>query len=397
MVEPKRSSGFRLQWLVWAALLAVALYAGTRLMGGGGAPAGGMPPGGAPPVSVAEALSRPVIEWQEFSGIVEAINRVELRPRIGGHIAGIHFTDGAEVKKGQLLFTIDPRPYEAALLSAKAALVEAESALARAKKLVGSNAISRAEHDAAKRTHDQALGNHRAAQLNLEYTRITAPIAGKISRAEITLGNLVDPAAAPLLASIVDLSPIYASFEVDEQTYLNRIQGVSAAKRKEIPVEVTFGNAKAAATPGAIHSFDNQLTPGSGTIRVRAVLENSDQTLLPGLYAQVRLGSRESADAVLIHPTAVNTDQDRKFLYVVNAEGKAEYRPVTLGQVQPDGLQVVRQGLAAGEKIVVSGLQRVQPGAPVTGVAVDMTTLKPLDAPADAAASDAPPEAPATE
>jgi multidrug efflux system membrane fusion protein len=380
---------FSIKWLLLAAALGSAAFLLPRLQGGTppeGADMAAMM-GGPPPVSVATVVMRPVIEWREFSGMFEAVNAVEVRPRVGGQITAIHFADGAEVKKGQALFTIDPRPYEAALIGAKGTLAEAQSTLARAKKLIGSKAISRAELDAAQSAYDRALGNYKAAEVNLDYTRITAPIAGKISRAEITVGNLVDPAAAPLLASIIDLSPIYASFTVDEATYLASIQGVSAGKLKTIPVEVGLGNEKSAGVKAAIHSFDNQITPGSGTIRVRALVENADKTIVPGLYARVRLGAADAADAVLIHPSAVNTDQAKKFVLVVGADNKTEYRPVTLGGM--DGaLQVVREGLKPGEQVVVSGLQRAQPGAPVQPNMVDMETLKPLNPPvsADAAA-----------
>jgi multidrug efflux system membrane fusion protein len=197
------------------------------------------------------------------------------------------------------------------------------------------------------------------------------------------------------MASIVDLSPIYASFEVDEKTYLKSIQGVPAAKLKEIPVEVTLGNGGVLPLKARIHSFDNQIIPGSGTIRVRALVDNADGTVLPGLFAHVRLGSTDDADAMLINPTAVGTDQSKKFVMVVGEGGKAEYREVTLGGVV-DGLQVVASGLKEGEQIIVNGLQRVRPGAPIQGEVVDMLTLKPLavpeaEKPADAApASDAP-------
>ncbi len=377
-----KKRGFPLKWLVAGMALGAAIYWGPGMLRGG-APAGGPggAPGGAPPVSVATVIARPVTEWAEFSGMFEAVNRVEVRPRVGGQITAIHFADGEEVKKGQPLFSIDARPYEAAMISAKASLVEAQSVLARAKKLIGSKAISRAEFEAAQGTYDRALGAYKSAEVNLAYTHISAPISGKISRAEITVGNLVDPAAAPLLASIVDLSPIYASFDIDEKTFLKSIQGVSASKLKTIPVEVGLGNEKGAMIPARIHSFDNQITPGSGTIRVRALLENTDQTLVPGLYARVRLGSADQADLILIHPTAINTDQDKKFVMVVGAENKAEYRPVVLGALD-GGLQVVRDGLKPGEQIVVSGLQRAQPGAPITGMPVDMETLKPLNPPA---------------
>lgn len=379
-----------LKWVILLVILsAAAYYVPGMLLGGAGAPAGEMPPGmGAPPVSVASVISKPITIWSNFSGMFEAVNAVEVRPRVGGQITAIHFEDGAEVKKGQPLFTIDPRPYEAAMISAKGAFVEAQAALARAKKLIASKAISQAEYEIAQSAYSRTLGNYKAAQVNLEYTRIAAPIAGKISRAEITVGNLVDPTSAPLLASIVDLSPIYASFDIDEKTFLKTIQGVPAAKLKTIPVEVGVGNDGGGYLSAAIHSFDNQITPGSGTIRVRAMFENADKTLVPGLYARVRIGSADAVDSILIHPTAVGTDQSKKFVMTVGSDNKAEYREVTLGGLF-EGLQVITSGLTVGEKIIVNGLQRAQPGSPVTVEEVDMVTLKPLAAPAAAAPTSA--------
>lgn len=372
------------KWIIILVLLGAAFMLVPKLFSGkGDAPAGGgmaAMMGGPPPVSVATVISKPVMQWTSFSGILEAINSVEIRPRVGGHITAIHFADGAQVKKGQPLFTIDPRPYEAAMIAAKASLSEAQTSLARAKKLVGSKAISRAEFDAAQAAYDRALGNYKAADVNLDYTQIKAPISGKISRAEVTVGNLVDPAAGQLLASIVDLSPIYTSFEMDEQTFLKTIQGVSPAKLKTIPVEVAFGNGGDVFTQATIHSFDNQITPGSGTIRVRATVPNKDASLIPGLFARVRIGATDMVEAMLINPTAVGTDQSKKFVMVVDEKNVAQYREVTLGAID-DGLQVVTHGLSAGERIIVNGLQRAQPSAPVTPSEVDMKTLAPLNPP----------------
>lgn len=381
---PDKKSKSPLKWVLLLALLVAAFIFVPKLFGGkGDAPAaGGMAGmGGPPPVSVAKALSKSITQWRGFSGRLEAVNSVLVRPRVSGAITEIHFADGEQVKKGQALFTIDKRPFEAVMVSAKATLAETKSVLARASKLVGSKAISRAEFEAAQAAYDRALGDYKTAEVNLGYATIAAPIAGKISRAEVTVGNLVDPAMPDALASIVDLSPIYASFEVDEQTFLKTIQGVPTAKLKTIPVEVAIGNAEGGAyTKAAIHSFDNQITPGSGTIRVRARLENADATLVPGLFARVRIGGVDDAEAVLIHPTAVSTDQSKKFVLVVDEKNIAQYREVTLG-VLDDGLQVVTSGLNAGESIIVNGLQRAQPGAPVTPSEVDMKTLAPLNPP----------------
>lgn len=382
MVMEQKKRGFSLKWALIAAVIGAGVYYGPGLFGG----SSGQPQPPAAPVSVATVIVKPVTQWTEFSGIFQAVNAAEIRPQVSGQITAIHFTDGAQVKKGEALFTIDPRPYEAALTTAKAALNQSKAAYERAQKLIKSKAISPAELEQAQSAYEQALGVFQNAQVNLGYTAITAPITGKISRAEITVGNVVEKGAnAPLMASIVSLSPIYASFDIDEQTYLKAIQGVPANKLKTIPVEVGLSNAHSTPLSARVHSFDNQLTPGSGTIRVRAILENADHTLLPGLYARVRIGSPEPEEVALVHPSAIGTDQSKKFVMVVNADGKAQYREVTLGDVV-DGLQIITHGLTAGEQMIVSGLQRVRPGDTVQGEPVDMATLKPLDAQTEATA-----------
>ena len=381
-----------LRWLMIILLIVAAIHYGPRLFSKGDAPAGGGAPGAGAagagvPVSVATVINKPVTNWSEFSGILQAVHSAEIRPRVSGQIMAVQFTDGSEVKKGQPLFIIDPRPYEATVVSAKGALTQAQAAFERAKKLIATKAISKAEFETAQSQYETALGNYNAAEVNLEYTHIVAPISGKISRAELTEGNQVDAGSnAPLMASIVTLSPIYASFDVDESTFISTIQGVSAAKLKNVPVEVSVGNSNSAVMKATIHSFDNQITPGSGTIRVRETLPNTNGLLIPGLYAKVRLGSADMVNAILVNPTAVQTDQSKKFVMVVDQDNKAQYREVTLGEMV-DGLEVITTGLQPGEKIVVNGLQRVRPGVPVQGTEVDMLTLKDPNAPA----TDAPP------
>ncbi|MES2984607.1 MAG: efflux RND transporter periplasmic adaptor subunit [Pseudomonadota bacterium] len=390
--------GFPWGWLVLGVVVGAGVYWGPGLFHKGAAPQAGMPAGAGVPVSTATVVSKNVTVWSEFSGMLQSVNAVELRPRVSGQIMQVHFADGEQVKKGQLLFTIDPRPYEAELARAKGAFAAAQSGaenaklnLARAQKLIKGKAISQSEFEERNSGAQQSIGNYesakgalQAAQVNLDYTRITAPISGKISRAEITAGNLVDAGGnAPLLASIVALAPIYASFDIDEQTFLATIQGVPAAKLKQIPVEVGLSNEQGTPTKAVIHAFDNQITPGSGTIRVRALIANKDERLVPGLYARIRLGTPDEAEAVLINPTAINTDQDKKFVMLVGEGNKATYTPVTLGGVI-DGLQLVKTGLKAGDQIVVNGLQRIRPNAVLAGTPVDMTTLQPLNPPAEA-------------
>lgn len=380
MVVERKKRGFPLTWFIAGAALGAAIYYGPGLIKGSSSATAPAVPAAA--VSTASVISKPITQWSEFSGIFEAVRAAEIRPQVSGRITAIHFMDGAQVKKGEPLFSIDARPFEAALVSAKGAYTQTKASLARASKLVKSKAISAAEFEQAQSAYDQALGNYQTAEVNLGYTRITAPISGKVSRAEITEGNIVDAGQnAPLLASVVSVSPIYASFDIDEQTYLKTIKGIAAAKLKTIPVEVGLSSDVGTPLKARIHSFDNQITPGSGTIRVRATLENADATLLPGLFARVRIGTADAEPAVLINPVAIGTDQSKKFVMVVGEGNIAKYREVKLGAMA-EGLQIITEGLVADEQIIVNGLQRVQPDMPIQGTPVDMQTLAPLNPPA---------------
>jgi len=337
---------------------------------------------GGPPVSAAVVVQKDVAETQEFSGRLEAVDRVEIRPRVSGYITQVNFKPGAEVKKGDVLFVIDPRPYQAeadrADAAAKSAHAKAELAkleLARSERLLADKAVAQREYDERAASQKELDAEARAAsaqadaaRLNLSYTRVTAPITGRVSKAEITLGNLVD--ASSVLTSVVSLDRIYASFDGDEETY------VRVAKRAHAnhAVDVNVGLAGEDGFPhaGKLEFVDNQLDTRTGSVRMRAVFENADRTMAPGLFARVQIGGGEPKPAILIADRAINTDQDRKFVFVVGKDGKAEYRALKLGPIV-DGLRVVRDGLHPGEKIVVSGLQRVRPGAPVTPQDVPMT------------------------
>lgn len=391
-----RSRGYPpvVKFLLWGAIFGGVLYYGFGYIGSASHPSATAAQAGVP-VSVARVVSQPVTLWNEFSGIFEAVQSVEIRPRVSGQITAIHFKDGQDVAKGTPLFTLDTRPYEAELIRAKGALATAQSALnnakadyARAAQLIKSRAISRSEFDARLSAYKQAQGaletaqgTVKSAQVNLAYTHIAAPISGKIGRAEITVGNQVEAgASSPILATIVTLSPIYASFTIDEQTYLNTISGISAAQLNNIPVQVGLSNTNTTPIAAHIQSFDNQLAASSGTIRVRAQVDNTDKTLLPGLYARVRIGTAAPVMAILIHPSAVGTDQSKKFVMVVDEQSKAQYREVTLGSLS-DGLQVVTAGLKPEEKIIVNGLQRVRPDSLIAGTDVDMTSLNPIVSP----------------
>ena len=362
---------------------------------------GAQPPAAAPAptsVSVASVLEKSVTEWDDFSGRVQAVDSVEIRPRVAGTIDVVHFQEGQLVKKGQLLFTIDPRPYQADLARADAAVAGAQASVSlakteldRTKRLIEEHAVAQRELDQRENTLTEANASLQAAvaarltsRLNLQYTAITAPVAGRVSRAEITVGNVIAAGAtAPVLATVVSVSPVYVSFEVDESTYL-RYAGNGAVGNTgtdHIPVAVGLANEDGYPRQGKIKSFDNRLNTGSGTIRVRAILENANGALTPGMYARVRTGGAAAEDAVLIDDKAVGTDQDKKYVMVVGSDNKVNYRAIKLGPMV-DGLRIVRSGLKKDEKIVVNGLQRIRPNDSVTPVMVPMGSQNPPATPA---------------
>ncbi|HWU85430.1 MAG TPA: efflux RND transporter periplasmic adaptor subunit [Rhodocyclaceae bacterium] len=337
------------------------------------------------PVDVAEVVSRKITDWTEFSGRLQAVDRVEIRPQVTGVLTAVHFKDGALVKKGDVLFTIDPRPYAAEVFSAQARADYTASDLARAERLLSENAISKRDFEEKRNAAKTAEAALRIAKLNLDYTQIKAPIDGRISRAEVTLGNLVTANSGPALTSLVSSNRIYAAFDVDEQTFLKYVNparvahdnlGNKAGKHAAgagatLPVDMGLADEEGYPHAGVFSSVDNQLDTSSGTIRVRAVFDNKDGLLVPGLYARIRLGGGAEREAVLIDEKAVGTDQDKRFVLVVGKDNKTEYREVHTGTTQ-GGLIVVNSGLQPGERIVVNGLQRVRPGDPVTPQVVSM-------------------------
>jgi multidrug efflux system membrane fusion protein len=352
-----------------------------------------------PPVTAATVIERQITETEEFSGRLEAVERVDIRSRVSGFVVSSNFTPGSIVKKGDLLFVIDPRPFqaeadraEAAASSASARAGLARLELDRAQRLLADKAIAQREFDEKAAGLKELDANVRAAKasldaarLNVSYTRVLAPINGRVSKAEVTSGNLID--ASVVLTSVVSNNPIYASFDGDEDTYLR----VARVSQKGAPVMVKVGLANEAGFPhtGKLEFVDNTLDAKTGSVRMRATFDNTDNTLVPGLFARVQLGGGASAQtrATLISDRAVGTDQNRKFVYVIKADSTAEYRNVTLGPVI-DSLRVVRDGVKPGEKIVVNGLQRVHPGAPVTAqlVAMDADIKPPADVKLAAAA-----------
>ena len=326
------------------------------------------------PVDIAQVVQRDVTVWQEFSGRMVAIDRVDVRPQIAGTIESINFKDGDLVEKGQLLFQIDPRPYQAAMLSAKARADYAAAEFKRAEEMIGSKAISQREYDDRKNAAAVANADLTTASLNLDYTHVTAPVAGRVSRAEITVGNLVSSGGeAPVLTRIVSVDPIYADFDVDEQNFVRYValHNADTDAMKKIPVQLGFMGQADFPVTGAIESFDNQLDTKTGTVRVRALFDNKNSALVPGLFARVRLGGEEVKNAILIDDGAIGTDQDRKYVYVIGDDNKAQYRTVKTGAMV-DGLRLIEDGLKSDDKVVVSGLQRVHPDAQVAPTVVDM-------------------------
>ncbi len=362
-------------------VLLIALFALSGC--GGDATATGQVP--APQVSVASALERDVTEWDEFTGRLEAVESVEVRPRVTGYIESVNFTEGSTVRKGDLLFVIDPRPYRAELSKAEAELARAvagselaASDAARSEKLVDIKAVSREEYDTRVNASREATANVAAARaavdaakLNLEFTRITSPITGRVGKAAITAGNLVTGGSnsAAVLTTVVSIDPIYVTFEGDEQIYLKYSELALRGERQSSrdvanPVQMGLANETDYPHQGSMTFVDNQVDPRTGTIRARASFDNKNGYLTPGLFARIKLLGHNSYKAVLVDDRAIGTDQSQKFVYVVDAENKVVYRPVTVGRLQ-DGLRIVLKGLQPGETVIVNGLQRVRPGVVV--------------------------------
>jgi multidrug efflux system membrane fusion protein len=325
------------------------------------------------PVPVAVIEEQEVTTWDEFSGRLEAVERVDVRSRVAGAVQAVHFTEGALVRKGDLLVTIDPAPYaaeaeraQAQVVAAQARLNYAKSEHQRAKRLWEESAIARRELDERVNAEQEAEANLRGAQaaltssrLNLSYTEVRAPVSGRVGRLEITVGNLVAAGpGAPVLTTLVSVNPIYASFDADEHVVLRTLH--DGAKDVQVEAEtVTNGGRQ---LKGRLQLIDNQVNTKSGTVRVRAVFDNKDGSLIPGQFVKLRMGSAKARPALLVSERAIGTDQSKRFVIVVGPDDKAIWREVTLGDAV-DGQRIVTSGLEAGERIVVNGLQRVRPGA----------------------------------
>lgn len=347
------------------------------------------PPSGPPPplVSVATPILREIVEWDEFIGRLASPERVEIRARVSGYLDEFHFQAGREVKKGDLLFTIDPRPYRAEYERADAehqrALDQAELAKSeadRAKRLGSTRVIAIEELDQKTRAHSSALAAARAtkaaadlAKLNLEFTEIRAPISGRISRALVTPGNLVSGGIAgtgsTLLTTIESVEPIYLYADADERSILKYIRlsrdGIrESARDHQIPAEMALGDEAGFPHKGYIGFVENRVDSTTGTLRARGVFPNEDRKLFPGLFARMRIPGSGKYQALLIPDRALGADQAQKFVYVVDAEQKVQFRPVTTGRLH-DGLRIVVAGLQGDEQVIVEGQMRIRPGVVV--------------------------------
>jgi RND family efflux transporter MFP subunit len=353
-------------------------------------------------VGVAEVLSRPVTDFDQYTGRIRAIQRVEIRPRVSGFISSVNFSEGHEVKQGDILFVIDPRPYEAELKRAQAQLQHditaanlAKIEYKRAEKLLEQRAISQEQYDTRVTTHEQAEANVLAsqaavdtAQLNVSFTQVRAPINGRVGKAEITAGNLVANGTT-LLTTIVSQDPVYVEFQADEQTFLKHVRpDKQPANKLKVKADTSDGNSNTlwvglTSESGYPHQaklefVNNELDVATGAINIRGVLSNPDRKFVPGMFARVKFPQATRHDAILVRDAAIGTDQNVRFVFVVNAENQIEYRAIKPGSLIDD-LREVSEGLKPGERIVVNGLQRVRPGSPVTPQQVAMEVTR--DAP----------------
>jgi len=393
------------RFILWGTAVAATLAAGAFALvpshSEEPAPAAARAPA-AVPVSVAAVVQKDLIGWKEFSGRLEAVERVEIRSRVAGQVRAVHFREGSLVRQGDLLVTIDPEPFAAEVARAQAEVAAARTRVAftrkeneRAQELVSTRTLpvreadSRANAFREAQAHFQAAeADLRVAQLNLGYTEIRAPVSGRVGKIQVNVGNLVSQGAdAPALTTLVSVDPIYASFDADEQVVLQALRDLKTPAGKtgagggrdvsRIPVEMDSPFTAEPPVRGHLQLIDNVVDAGSGTVRVRAQFGNPDGLLIPGQFARLRMGTVVSEPALLITERAVGIDQGKKFVLVVGADDTVAYREIVLGP-SAGRLRVVASGLAPGERIVVNGLQRVRPGARVAPQTVDMTPDLPV-------------------
>jgi len=365
--------------------------------GGEPPPVASTPP---PEVSVAPPLEREVIDFDEYTGRIAAVEEVEVRARVRGYLIKINFTEGAMVNQGDLLFEIDPRPFQTELDAAKgqvaqweAKLARAEADVARYERLLPKGAASQKDLDAAIADRGEARAAIQSARavveraaLDLEFTKVTAPISGRVGRANVTKGNLVNAGAGEttLLTTIVSLTPIYVYFDIDERALVQYQQAVqkqaggserlSNVREAKIPVQLGLAGESGFPHEGVVDFANNQVNAQTGTIQVRAVLANTNRIFTPGLFARVRVPVGDKHQALLVPDRAIGTDQGQKYLLTVNDKNVVEYRPVKLGRLH-DSLRVIQEGLKPGELIIVNGIQRARPGLTVTPQRVEAATV----------------------
>ncbi|WJH39909.1 efflux RND transporter periplasmic adaptor subunit [Aliirhizobium terrae] len=377
------------RWALWGAGLATsALIVGATAYpdmpqgANAASPAEAAAPA-AIPVTVATIQPRNVATWQEFSGRLEAVDRVEVRPRVAGAVQSVHFREGGLVKAGDLLVTIDPEPYKAALseaqglvASAEAKLEYAETELERGRTLLARNTIPQSDLSQRQSNQREAVANLqsakaglRVAELNLGYTEIRAPIDGRVGKIEVTIGNLVAAGSSSVpLTTLVSSDPIYASFDAGEQLVTRTLAELPLDNGQpaieHVPVDIATLAPGAEPIKGHLQLIDNQVNAGTGTIRVRAVFDNPGGRMIPGQFVRVRMGEPEPMSRMLVSERALGNDQDKKFVLVVDDANKVTYRPIELGEAV-DGMRIVEKGLNPGDRVIVNGLQRVRPGAVV--------------------------------
>jgi RND family efflux transporter MFP subunit len=385
----QESRKFPLPLLLLAVVVVLGVIAGVYSFKSGGqggpAPAAQAQAPGAPPVTVAQPLKRQITDWSEFTGQFTPVDYVELRARVSGYLTEIHFTDGQMVNKGDLLFVIDPRPFEIALVSARSKVTQAAASrelanrqLNRAGELQKREFLAQslldqrqAESQTAGAGQTAAQAAVREAELNLQFTRITAPISGRISARQISVGNLVTAGGSSgggtLLTTIVSQDPLYFSFDMSENDFLafQRTYGRVGGEELSVPVDLRLMDETGWPHQGKLTFIDNQVDKNSGTIRARVTLANADGFISPGSFGRVRLPASKPYEALMIPDAAIMTDQNRKIVMTVTADGTVAPRPVTLGPVV-DGLRAIKTGLTGEEQIIISGLMRARPGAKVT-------------------------------
>jgi RND family efflux transporter MFP subunit len=383
----QQSRKFPVPLLLVAAVVTLGVGAGIysfKSSGQGAGPAQAQPQGG-PPVTVAQPLKRQISDWSEFTGQFTAVDYVEMRARVGGYLTEIHFTDGQMVKQGDLLFVIDPRPYEIALVSARSKVTQAVASrdlasrqLNRAGELQKREFLAQstldqreAESRTAGASQTAAQAAVREAELNLQFTRITAPISGRVGARQLSIGNLViaggSSGGGTLLTTIVSQDPLYFSFDMSEADFLafQRVYGRVSGTDLAVPVSLRLMDETGWPHPGKLTFIDNQVDKNSGTIRARVTLDNADGMIAPGSFGRVRMPASAPYEALMIPDSAILTDQSRKIVMTVTADGTVAPRPVTLGPLV-DGLRAVRGGLTGEEQIIINGLMRARPGAKVT-------------------------------